>query len=134
MKILVIDDSKEDRELIITHIKKFKNGSKIKTDECNCLRDGITKLESFNYDVIILDLILPESNGIETVKTIVEHLKKVDKNIPIIVLTGVEDYALGRKAWTLGIKDYLIKDEIQTQDLSRALTFAVYDNKKSILI
>ena len=130
MKILVIDDSKEDRDLIINHIAKIKNNN-VKIDECNCLQQGLTKLSSQNYDVIILDLALPETDGIETVETILNHLEKHNKNTPIIVLTGIEDYAVGRQAWLLGIKDYLIKDEIQTQDLLRSLTFATLKSATS---
>ena len=122
MKILVIDDSKEDRDLIINHIKKIEKD--IKIDECNCLEDGLKKLSSLNYDAIILDLALPETDGIETVEAIIKHLDKHNKNTPVIVLTGLEDYSVGRKAWMLGIKEFLIKDEIETKDLSRALTFA----------
>ena len=129
MKILVIDDSKEDRDLIINHIKKIKK-SNIIVDECNCLKQGLIKLTSHNYEAIILDLALPETDGIETVEIILNHLNKHNKNTPIIVLTGLEDYSIGRKAWSLGIKDYLIKDEIQTKDLSRALTFATLKSTK----
>ncbi len=129
MKILVIDDSKEDRDLIINHIKKIEK-SNIIVDECNCLKHGLIKLALHNYEAIILDLALPESDGIETVETTLNHLNKHNKNIPIIVLTGLEDYSIGRKAWLLGIKDYLIKDEIQTKDLSRALTFATLKSTK----
>ena len=136
MKILVIDDSKADRDIIINHIKKI--ASNFITDECNCLEAGLKKLSSFNYDAIILDLALPETDGIETVEIILEHLEKHNKNTPVIVLTGLEDYSIGRKAWLLGIKEFLIKDEIQTQDLSRALTFATLKttiaSKKSITI
>ena len=135
MKILVIDDSKEDRDLIINHIKKIE--SNIIVDECNCLQKGLDKLSSFNYDAIILDLALPETDGVETVEAIIKHLEKYNKNTPIIVLTGLEDYSVGRKAWLLGIKDFLIKDEIQTKDVSRALTFATLKSsasKKSIAI
>lgn len=128
MKILIIEDNKEDRDLIIKHIKKIKQN--IITDECNCLKDGCTKLSSFNYDVILLDLALPETKGLETVETILKHLEEHNKNTPIIVLTGLEDYSIGRKAWLLGIKDFLIKDEIQTKDLSRALTFATLKSSK----
>ncbi len=134
MKILVIDDSREDRDIIIAHIKKFENGTKIQVDECDCLKDGMHKVDTFNYDAIILDLALPESDGLETVKTVINQLEKNNKDIPIIVLTGIEDYSIGRKAWTLGVKDYLIKDEIQTQDLSRALTFATLKSPKKSLI
>ena len=136
MKILVIDDSKEDRDLIINYIKKINMENTI-IDECNCLNDGLTKLSS-NYDAIILDLALPETDGIETIEIILEHLEKHNKNTPVIVLTGLEDYSIGRKAWMLGIKEFLIKDEVQSKDLSRALTFAARDldksSKKSITV
>ena len=123
MKVLIIDDSKEDRELIINHLKQM-NGKVMICDESNCLQDGLKKFTETTYDAIILDLGLPETDGIETVETTLEHLEKHNKNTPIIVLTGLEDYSVGRKAWLLGIKDYLIKDEIQATDLSRSLTFA----------
>ena len=129
MKILVIDDSKEDRDLIINHIKKI--ALNIIIDECNCLKAGLKKLSSFNYDAVILDLALPETDGIETVETTIEHLDKHNKNTPVIVLTGLEDYSVGRKAWLLGIKEFLIKDEIQTKDLSRALAFATLNSTPS---
>ena len=123
MKILIIEDSKTDRDLIIKHIKQI-NKKEFLIEECSCLKEGLEKLESFNYDAIILDLALPESDGLDTVKTIKQQLNKNNKTTPIIVLTGSNDYSVGRQAWLLGIKDYLIKDEIQTKDLSRALTFA----------
>ena len=130
MKVLLIEDSKEDRDLIINYINQFEKNNII-IDECNCLKHGLTKLSSQNYDAIILDLALPESDGIETVETTLNHLGKHNKNIPVIVLTGLEDYSIGRKAWLLGIKDYLIKDEIQPKDLSRALTFATLNSTHS---
>ena len=129
----MIDDSKTDRDLIIKHIEKIEK-RKIEVDECDCLAEGQRKLLSFNYDAIILDLALPETDGIDTVQAIMEHLNKHNKNTPVIVLTGLEDYAVGRQAWMLGIKDYLIKDEIQSKDLSRALAFATINSKKSIAI
>jgi len=137
MKILVIDDSKEDRELILTHIKKMDKSWDISIDECNCLKNALEQLKSYDYNIIILDLMLPETDGIQTVKKIMEHLKKLDKKTPIIVLTNMEDFSVGRQAWSLGVKDFLIKDEIQTQDLSRALKFALNDKtnmRKSIKI
>lgn len=126
MKILVIDDNRADRDLIITHIKQSKKRKDIITEESNCLTDALKKIKANNYDVILLDLILPESNGIDTVKTILSNIKESGKEIPVIVLTGTNDYRIGREAWRLGIKDYLIKDEIGTKDLSRALNFATY--------
>jgi len=123
MKILIIDDSKEDRYIIIDHIKNIKKG-KMDIHECDCLKDGIQKLSDYDFDALILDLGLPESDGLETIETILNHISNSNKNTPVIVLTGLEDYSLGRKAWSLGIKDFLIKDETHQKDISRALTFA----------
>jgi len=137
MKILVIDDNKAYRDLVITHIKNLKKRSSIITDESNCLKDALEKIKINTYDVILLDLVLPESDGINTVKAVISCLQELDKNIPVIVLTGMEDYKVGREAYTLGIKDYLVKDEMGTKDLSRALNFANYSinsSQKSVLI
>ncbi len=129
MKILVIDDCKEDRELAITYIHKTNSIPNISTDESNCLEDALNKIEKNYYDVIILDLLLPRSDGIETIKKTQSFLRKQEKNIPIIILTGLEDLKLGRKALGLGIKEFLIKDELQVDDLSRAIKCATYGRK-----
>ncbi len=129
MKILVIDDCKEDRELAITYIHKTNTIPNILTDESNCLEDALNKIEKNYYDVIILDLLLPRSDGIETIKKTQSFLRKQEKNIPIIILTGLEDLKLGRKALGLGIKEFLIKDELQIDDLSRAIKCATYGKK-----
>ena len=129
MKILVIDDCKEDRELAITYIHKTNSIPNLSTDESNCLEDALDKIEKNYYDVIILDLLLPKTDGIETIKKTQSFLQKQEKNIPIIILTGLEDLKLGRKALALGIKEFLIKDELQVDDLSRAIKCATYGQK-----
>ncbi len=138
MKILIIDDNKAYRDIITHFIKQLKTREPIEIKECCNLEKALKQLKNNDYSVIILDLNLPKSNGLETVKIVIEYLKKIEKNIPIIVLTEVEDFAIGREAWKLGIKDFLIKDEIQPEDLARSLNFANYNNKnnekKSILI
>lgn len=131
MRILIIDDSKEDRNLIINHIKNIKKD--VQVDQSNCLKDGLEKISSNDYTTILLDLALPEADGIETIETVLTHVKQHNKKAQIIILTGIEDYSIGRKAWQLGIKEFLIKDEIQAKDLSRALTFGLLD-KQSIAI
>lgn len=134
MRILVIDDSKEDRDLIITYIHKTNSIPNFSSDECNCLQDALKKLKENDYDVIILDLILPETDGIETIQEIKNFLDNNDNNTPIIILTGLEDYSLGTKALSLGIKEFLIKDELQIDDLSRAIKCATFGKKDKLQI
>jgi DNA-binding response OmpR family regulator len=126
MKILVVDDCKADRELIISHIKKINFKEEIEIKESNSLTNTRSAIKENNYDLIILDLNLPESNGIDTVNEVFETLSKSKKDIPIIVLTGSGSYKLGKKAFKLGIKDYLIKGEDENRELRRAINFATY--------
>jgi len=128
MKILIIDDNPADRNIIQDYINITDETTKIITEECPCLTEALNKLEKNQYDIIILDLGLPESTGIETIKLVIEHLKNIRKDIPIIILTGFEDFSLGKKAFKLGIKDYLIKGETEPKELQRAISFATYDH------
>lgn len=132
MNILIIDDSKEDRDLIITYLQKSKNSPTTQVDESNCLSEALRKIEVNFYDVILLDLALPETDGLQTIQAVMTKLKEIDKNIPVVILTGFEDYTIGRKAFSLGIKNFLIKDEMSSKDIERALTMATYDQEKKI--
>lgn len=132
MHILIVDDSREDRELIVTYLKKTDGKKQIHTDESSNLTDAISKIEINNYDAILLDLALPETDGIQTIKEIKDQIEKTGKNTPIIILTGLEDYSIGVKAFSLGVKNFLLKDEIESNDIYRALALATYNKKISL--
>ncbi len=130
MKVLVIDDSKEDRDIAITRINQTNLIPDMTADESDCLKAALEKLGKNEYDVIILDLVLPETDGLDTINEVNKFLEQKNKKIPIIILTGLEDYSLGIKAFSLGIKDFLIKDEVKHEDLTRAIRCATYGRKR----
>lgn len=77
-------------------------------------------------DVIMLDVGLPDTQGIDSLKAILE----VCADIPVVVLTGLKDPELGREAVRLGAEDYLAKDELTAPGfLSRTLRYA-YDRSR----
>jgi signal transduction histidine kinase/DNA-binding response OmpR family regulator len=85
------------------------------------LAQGITRLSEGDIDVILLDLSLPDSRGIETFfKT-----QSQSGGIPIIVLTGLNDESQAVKAVRDGAQDYLIKGHIDNNLLERALRYAI---------
>jgi two-component system sensor histidine kinase UhpB len=129
MRILIIDDSEEDRVFIKNSISKKDDLSHIEFDESVRISDAIDKIKTQKYDSILLDLCLPDSNGLETISRILECLKEENKNIPIIIITGQDDYSIGKKAFNMGIKDFLFKNEIQPKEIARSLTFATYTNR-----
>jgi CheY-like chemotaxis protein len=133
MKILIIDNFKEDRELLIKYLLEvdYRKITIKKIDESDCLTDALKKIEENNYDAILMDLILPESIGVGNIITIQNTLKQINKIQPIIiVITAYENYSEGVKAYHLGIKDYLIKTEIFPKDIARSIKFAIQSYKK----
>jgi DNA-binding response OmpR family regulator len=85
------------------------------------LKDCLKILNESDFDVIILDLGLPDSNGFETLIQVHDH----SPQIPIIILTGLEDEELGVRAVKKGAQDYLIKEQINTKLLLRSIEYAI---------
>ncbi|MBI2386978.1 MAG: hybrid sensor histidine kinase/response regulator [Elusimicrobia bacterium] len=85
------------------------------------LRAGLQEIARGDYDVILLDLTLPDSRGLETVAATVAKAG----GIPIVVLTCLEDEAVGLEAIGLGAQDYLNKDRLNMILLGRSIRFAI---------
>lgn len=82
---------------------------------------GIDRLSEAPVDVVLLDLNLPDSRGLETVTTFHQHVNAV----PLIVLTGLQDRQLGMDALAGGADEYLVKDEINADLLIRSVFYAI---------
>ncbi len=120
IKILIIEDNPGDLRLITIYLKEFF-GDKYISENSDYLWKGIELLSKGTYDIIILDLSLPDSFGLNTFKKVYEHSPK----IPIIVLTGLEDESIGINAMKLGAQDFLVKGNIKGKDLSRSINYSI---------
>lgn len=85
------------------------------------LAAGRDRLADGTFDVVLLDLQLPDSDGVETVEAIVE----VDPTIPVVVLTGMPEKRLGTAAVSRGAQDYLVKDDIVPRMLLLTVQYAI---------
>ena len=85
------------------------------------LTDAIDHLASNAVDVVLLDLNLPDSNGLETLSKTLEVVEWV----PIVVLTGVRDQEVGVEAIERGAQDYLVKGEVTDDLLARSIYHAI---------
>jgi len=121
LQILLIEDNPGDSRLIQEYLKEptvtFRPEIKVSKD----LQSGINRLSEDQYDIILLDLSLPDSLGLETL----EKVKSAAGSLPIVVLTGLDDEELGFEAVQKGAQDFLIKKEIDATLLSRALLYAI---------
>ena len=124
IKVLLIEDNVGDCELI----RKMLDTSEIaefKLTHTSRLTSGLRLLESGKFDIILLDLGLPDSVGFESFKsTLTLH-----PTIPIIILTGLANEETGVQAIKYGAQDYLVKGEFNGKLLVRAIQYAIQRKK-----
>jgi len=108
IKILLIEDNPGDAYLIKEQLGEFANFS-YEFKNAGTLNEALSVLKEQTFDVILLDLGLPDSNGIRT------FLKIYNKNplIPIIILTGLNDETIWSYAVKNGAQDFLVKGQTE---------------------
>jgi PAS domain S-box-containing protein len=120
VRILWIEDDSDFTLLMQKSLHSIAN-SKFQLEFARELQAGIRRLGESEYDVILLDLNLRDSSGIQTLSKLYPHAR----NIPIIVLTGAYDEALGTKALQTGAQDYLVKGSFDHDTLMRTIRYAI---------
>ena len=134
MKTLIIEDNHKDSELILIYLKKSELNGNMEYDTVSRLSEAQEKIQQNSYNAILLDLGLPDSKGIDTVKLMLQILNEHNKSCPIIVLTGDSDYAIGKQSIDAGADDFITKNNLSSKILGQSLLFftsnkAVCNNK-----
>lgn len=114
--ILCIEDNDDDYTLTQHSLKKNMKLA-ITVERASNWQEGLTSVRNNTFDVLILDYMLPDRNGLE----IIELLKKENINIPIIMLTGAGNEKIAVEAMKEGVTDYITKDELYTGKLSESI-------------
>ena len=133
LTILLIEDNPHDANLVQELLVQAKLNSLLahgpgeeRTDEVevtheDTLQSGLDRAPELQPDAVLLDLQLPDSDGIETVTRALAELP----DLPVVVLTGMPEQQLGMKAVSEGAQDYLVKDNITSQTLAMAIQYAI---------
>ena len=122
--LLVIEDNPADADLIteyLAEIREFSANVICRQD----LRTGKGYLNENPVQAVLVDLSLPDSQGLDTVKEIVKHVGSATA----IVLTGSDDKELAMKAIELGAQDYVLKGVLRPEILSRVIRYALQRSK-----
>lgn len=123
--VLLIEDNPGDARLI-KEMLRFSSTTRFELTQVECLDEAFKVLEGGSFDIILSDLGLPDSWGLDTFYKLHIHAPK----IPTIVLTGLNDDVTGTRAVREGAQDYLIKGQVDGDILSRAIHYAI-ERKKS---
>jgi len=117
--VLLIEDNPGDADLV--RLRLVDGKTKVEVNCVNRLSDGLASLQQECPGVILLDLNLPDSQGAETFRKVREKAP----DVPIVILSGQADEGLAIKALHHGVQDYLVKDDLSSSSLDRAMRYAV---------
>ncbi|MEH2327998.1 hybrid sensor histidine kinase/response regulator [Nostoc sp.] len=134
--ILLVEDSASDAHLLhriflnsdreqwqMLHVERLSEAIEAsRENSASTLNNSqIESRKRRRFDLVLLDLSLPDSIGLDTLK----EFRAEVPDIPVVVLTGVDDEDLALQALAEGAQDYLVKDQITIQRLMRAIRYAI---------
>jgi two-component system sensor histidine kinase/response regulator len=128
-KILIVEDNLGDVDLVEERMRDARSFPFEIVHESR-LAGAMRRIAAESFDVILLDLGLPDSSGLKTFLS----LRGVCGNVPIVVLTGMSDAELGIAAIRNGAQDYLVKGQIDSDLLVRTIRYAIERNAADVAL
>ena len=120
IRVLLIEDNPSDANLVEEFLAEAGN-STFALAQSNRLATGLERLTREGADVVLLDLSLPDSDGLATL----DRVLALEPAAPVLILTGLQEDELALEAVRRGAHDYLIKGRLTSRGISRALRYSV---------
>jgi signal transduction histidine kinase len=120
LQVLLVEDNAGDARLLREMFSTERPGS-FELTHLSRMSDAIIHLANGGVDIVLLDMGLPDGHGLDTVR----RALAAAPGVPVIVLTGLDDEVLAAEAMKEGAQDYLIKGQIESRALPRALRHAI---------
>jgi two-component system cell cycle response regulator len=120
LRLLLIEDNPGDIDLLRETLAEA-DGISFEICHVTSLAEAMPRLRGDRFDAVLLDLSLPDSHGLESF----DRLKADESNLPVIVLTGLDDRATAELAVRQGAQDYLVKGQVSCELLVRSIRYAI---------
>lgn len=116
LKILLIEDNPPDARMVELCLPP----AEFAVTTCDRLQTALASIARSQYDLILSDLSLPDSSGMDTVRSLLD----LQPPLPLVVMTGLDDEKTALQALQAGAQDYLVKEHNNEEILPRALRYA----------
>lgn len=126
---LLIEDNEDDADLLRERLSMV-GATHISIEWAGTLKQGLERLERQKFDVLLLDLSLPDSFSIDTLK----KCRATVPDVPIIIMAGMADQELGLLAVKEGAQDYLVKGQVGADSIHRVIRYAIERKKIELLL
>jgi two-component system cell cycle sensor histidine kinase/response regulator CckA len=120
LNFLIIEDNPGDVRLVQEMLLEISGGD-YNSEAVFRLQPGCERLQKGEIDLVLLDLLLPDSEGLDTVRAI----QRCGPTVPIVVLTVVKDEKSAIEAVSIGAQDYLVKGEMTSSMLAKSIRYAI---------
>jgi DNA-binding NarL/FixJ family response regulator len=120
IKVLMIDDNPAAISLM-KYLLEDEREVVVELEHASRLESGIERLKQGDIDVVLLDILLPDSPGFRSFT----DLHAAVPDVPVVILSGIDDEALALKMVSDGAQDYLVKGEVTTTLLVRTIRCAI---------
>ena len=120
-RVLLVEDQSADARLTLEDLRDVADLDAIEATHVRTLAEALAVLERHRFDIVLLDLGLPDATGLDAVTAMLE----CGPDLPIVVLSGLDDERTALEAVLHGAQDYLIKGQVDRSLLRRALRYAI---------
>lgn len=120
LQVLLIEDNPTDA-LLMRHALADIPGTPAVLQEARSLREGMAAAAANRHDILLLDLVLPDSSGTDSIR----RIRSAHEAIPLIVLTGKQHEETAEESLRLGADDFMIKERLSGPELGRAIRYAI---------
>lgn len=120
VRVLLLEDDAVDRLVFLRTLRRSTT-CRYEVQTIECLAELPTAIEARQPDIVVLDLNVPDGNGLQTFLNARRHTGR----LPCVVLTGMDDRSIGTQALQQGAQDFLVKGEFSPAQLERALAHAI---------
>ncbi|PSJ44408.1 glutamate dehydrogenase [Zobellella endophytica] len=120
IRLLLIEDNQLHSRLI-QQLLKADTRLQCEVEAVACLADGLARLAGGEVDLVLLDLVLPDSQELETLL----RVRLAAPQVPVVILTSLDDVKLAARAVESGAYDYLVKSNLKSTALSRSIRYTL---------
>lgn len=119
-RVLLIEDDEGDAQLVVSLLGAAHCGKFI-MHTADRLSAGVSALRDWSFDAALLDLSLPDSSGLETIR----RFRDAAPDLPVVILTGLDDRGVGLEALREGCQDYLVKGNADGEAMARTIVHSI---------
>jgi signal transduction histidine kinase/DNA-binding response OmpR family regulator len=121
-RVLVVEDNQGDAGLVRFALRAESGPEhSFKAEQVVCLQDALQSLKEKPFDLVLLDLTLPDARGLDTLA----RVREAAPDLPIVIMTGLNDESMAVEAVRLGAQDYLVKGQADSRAVIRAILYAI---------